>query len=1232
MDCILQWNIKSIRHKKSELIFLINKFNPFLIAISETWLKPESRFHIRDFVCLRHDRPDGWDGVALMIKKHFPYSLIPLPVYDGIYAVAIKSTKFSVMSIYIPHPSVTVINHLKLLIRLLPGPVIIVGDFNCHHTLWDQSTNSYGILLSDVIDEFNLCVLNDGSPTRRVSPSQNPSAVDLSICSPSLSSSLIWNVSTTTYGSDHAPITISFPCSAQASTQVFNPSQKYSLKAANWDSFSQSTEEKTQILPCVSADNLDSCYTAFTDVLHAAASESIPLKRPNNKVPPTPWWDSDCALAVKDRKTAEKTYVKAMTLENYLNYKKVDAKCKRLLSSKKRDGWIKFCQSISPSTRSSMVWKNIRRFKSAFNVASPPSTNTKSWTEAFLDKLAPPYVPSYSELPLSLSQWQSLSSDNLLTGPFSVSELEAVLVNLSDSAPGLDGFAYSFIVKASKGAQSYFLSLINFYFLQGYCPDSWKEQIVLPLLKPDKDASCASSYRPIALSSVLCKIMEHLLKIRLDWFVESNGILPDCQHGFRKGRSCSDSHSILYTDIRIAFSRQEHVVSAFLDIKAAYDSVIISVLRSKLLRLNIPDRLVHFICNMLSPRKINLKIDGKIVSNRVIHRGLPQGSVLSPILFNLYTCDLLSSVQAPCQVLQYADDICMYISCKDIHYGSTCLNQSLKYLGDWLSNHGLELSPSKSVAVLFTRSRIVPSFSISFNNCHFPVRDKVRFLGLIMDSNLTGKYHVEHIIKKCERYLNLLRCLSGVWWGAHPYSQKLLYNAFIRSNLDFGTFVLEPCNKFAMRRLESVQSKALRVVTGAMKSSPVKALQVECSDPPLGLRRCYLSDRYIFRISQLSSHPLIPKLRCLLNLTRSSSYWTHKELPNLIKSFIRIKEINAPLYELDKLPIYKAPYQSLSFVPEVFTNIGIDKESVEANSKFLNIVGSRWPDWHLFFTDASKFEDSHVGCAFIDFHSKYLLTHKLPPEATVYTGEGVAILSALIHIANNCIQNSIIFSDNKSFLEAISLNPIKNSARNGLVCKVKEILFYCLESNIHVVLAWVPSHVGIRGNELADSLAKEAVVSGDEMFYQNFSQDLLTLPHKNLISEWFLEWSTYKYIYSNVQPTIPSRPWFYKSRNFSKPVTSTLIRLRLGHICSPVRLFKYKIRDSPLCDCGEEDGSEDHIFFRCNINNKCPSLYDLLISSNEYHFPVNMRYLLTFPFSSTVHILGYFIKSNDIRI
>lgn len=152
-----------------------------------------------------------------------------------------------------------------------------------------------------------------------------------------------------------------------------------------------------------------------------------------------------------------------------------------------------------------------------------------------------------------------------------------------------------------------------------------------------------------------------------------------------------------------------------------------------------------------------------------------------------------------------------------------------------------------------------------------------------------------------------MRCLSGVWWGSHPYTQKLRYNALIRSHLDYGSFILEPCHKTIIRDLDKIQSKALRIIIGAMKSSPINALQVEYAEPPLQLRRQYLSDRFLFKILQLSSHPLSARLHLLSQLVLSSSYWSHKSPPCLIKSYNKFIGLPYPVHQCRILPIYEVP-------------------------------------------------------------------------------------------------------------------------------------------------------------------------------------------------------------------------------------------------------------------------------------------------------------------------------------
>lgn len=378
--------------------------------------------------------------------------------------------------------------------------------------------------------------------------------------------------------------------------------------------------------------------------------------------------------------------------------------------------------------------------------------------------------------------------------------------------------------------------------------------------------------------------MEHLLKRRLEWFVENRNILANTQFGFRKGLGTMDSLSILTTDIRIAFSENKFVVAAFLDISSAYDSVLLPILRQKMLHLNVPARLCHFICNLLMERSIQVRFRDAFCEPRRIWRGLPQGSVLSPLLFNLYTYDLDKCVDSFCNVLQYADDLALYSSSSSLDNAVDNLNSALSYLKDWLDAHGFSLSVSKSNVSVFTRKRVVPDIEIIFDNQLIPVSNQVKFLGVILDKSLSGKPHLKYVINKCERNINILRCLSGVWWGAHPYVQKLVYNAVIRSLFDYGSFVLEPCSKVALAALDKIQYRCLRIILGAMKSSPTNALQVESVDPPLIFRRLYLADRFLYRAIQNSSHPLIDRLKLLTSIIPGNRYWYHKDFPPSLKA------------------------------------------------------------------------------------------------------------------------------------------------------------------------------------------------------------------------------------------------------------------------------------------------------------------------------------------------------------
>lgn len=1226
----LQWNSRSLGPKKTDLINLINSHSVSVAAISETWFRPSSRFRVPGFSCLRDDRNDGRAGCALLINRRFPFSQIPLPPHThDINAVAAKVMNINFISIYIPHPNVSLIPDLSTILFSVPPPLIILGDFNCHNISWGSyHSDSFSSFLIDLFDDINVCVINDGSPTHRVYPGQNPqSVVDLSACSPNLSSLLSWKVLNQSHGSDHFPIIISKPLSIHPVPAPV-PLLKYKTQDADWSKFSSFIDTKLKNLDPLILQNLTLVYSYFTNTLIEAADNSIPKKKaPNHKLSSPPWWDSECTSAVKDRDNAELLYNESLNMEDFITFQKTSAKTKRLLSKKKKNGWKGFCESLSPKTPPSLVWKNVKRFRGSLNPDPMSSYDSSPWLEDFVDRLAPSFVP---DEPCFLPP-PSFSKTHPFNDPFSITELHIVLEGLKNTSPGEDGIPYSFIFKLSSFGREFFLNLLNRFYLSGELPESWKSQIIIPVLKPHKNPRESCSYRPIALSSTIGKVLEHLVKNRLEWFIENRRILAESQYGFRKGRSTMDSLNIITSDIRLALSKNEHLIGCFLDISSAYDSVLLPVLKAKMLQLSVPERIVDFIYKLFMGRTIKIRSGCSYLPPRTLWRGIPQGSVLSPLLYSIYTYDLEQTVSPFCNILQYADDLVLYRTDKCIDTSSSRLTEALSYLKDWLDDHGLSLSPSKSNTVIFTRRRYIPNVVITYENQIIPNTLSVKFLGVILDSKMTGIPHLNYVTGKCEKGINILRALSGVWWGSHPYCQKLLYNAVIRSVIDYGCYILEPCSKIALKKLDIIQSKCLRIILGAMKSSPNNAMQLECVDPPLFLRRQYLADRYVFKAMSTSSHPLLPRLEILTQEVSTNRYWTHKESPRIINSYLKLKNIPSPLFRSTINTLYETDYSILTYTPNVILNFGVLKDDPNANQNFSYLLAN-WQGWLPIFTDASKLQtDGCVGAAAWIPKFNIVLEYKCPPQSSVFTGEAIALLKAIAYVESHELSKTIIFTDSRSCLQAINSNPFKNK-NYPLIFKIREALFKCNQKKLEVVLTWIPGHCGIMGNEWADSWAKDAIKSGCEDHYENFSSDLFMTARSNLRESWQEHWNSSKLVkgryYGNIQPSIPIKPWFFKFRSGTKQATSTICRLRLGFACTPVFLSKIRVRDHSLCECGLEDGTPDHIFFNCQ--NYSFSLYDILPRSIPR--PINFQSLLTFTDSPFVNYLLKYIQHFKIKL
>lgn len=374
-----------------------------------------------------------------------------------------------------------------------------------------------------------------------------------------------------------------------------------------------------------------------------------------------------------------------------------------------------------------------------------------------------------------------------------------------------------------------FSHIINLSLSSGLVPTQMKKAKVIPIYKRKGDKTSPTNYRPISLLPILSKILEKVVANQLTRYLDSNELLYKHQYGFQSGKGTIHPVVHLINEIGKAKNEDKVAVGVFCDISKGFDTISHSILLSKLEKIGIKDVELEWFKNYLYQREQFVEINGSYSNNKPINRGVPQGSILGPILFLIYINDLPNVTEL--LTLLFADDSSFLISGKTLSEVIAKLNMELKKICDWFRTNEMSLHPDKTKFMIFNKredsidwneTRVVLNFNNGDENDLNLItkleyvnsksdEPAIKFLGIFIDPQLTFRYHIQHIQRKVSSSLYVIKCLRN-YLGENAL--KTLYHSFIHSHLLYCLPIWSSGLASSLNPLILIQKKAIRTITG----------------------------------------------------------------------------------------------------------------------------------------------------------------------------------------------------------------------------------------------------------------------------------------------------------------------------------------------------------------------------------------------------------------------------------